>query len=586
MKKTKQIMSMLLAVFMMVMTVVPVMAEETLGAVPTEEFKSNQLNTEKPKRTTVNIFKLKADRYKENEPRLHTGSKISKITDLGTNVKPLAGVRFTVYKMNGSGADGAYTDDDYKKLDDMIKNRASYATSDQVKEVKKAGNNNYFEIVNATTENKLDTSPDANNQTKATSDQGLTSVELEEGIYWIIETDKPETVSSSIAVPFGISLPLTNQIKVEKFEIGTAYLKEVHVYPKNIEAQFPEIDKDVKEIGNKNDSSKVGDIVPWIINVTVPTNIKDYKEYKITDKLDNALDFVQGSIKVYYEKPIDITGATPFEGKSEISIGVAKKYEENSRTITVEFSENKGIPELAKSVEEGKKVYVYFETKINDKAVMGQPIPNNAKITFKNRPDSDGKTKVIPGPKRPKTVTGGKKFVKVDFSNNDTKLKDAEFVVINKLNNKDKILTKDNSSTYVWKPYDKNSIPEDAVKLTSAEITGAFEIKGLEYSEWKKQTWDANSSTLVDRATITNNYRLVEVKAPEGYALIEDKENNGLNFTVDADSYKDQTGVLEVKNKKITIPQTGGIGTIIFTVAGIALMAGAAFALKKNAKED
>lgn len=561
MKKTKQIMSLLLAVFMMVMTVVPVMAAEVnpLDSV-VGEIKEGDLTKEKED-TELVIHKLKAEKYDEKISTgekggiKHNGGLLSQemLNKLGTNVKELDDVTFSYYLVK-----------DQTKFEDMVNNPANYKTKNELTD------NNMFEYKGEIT----------------TSAGNGATVNLPEGNYWFIETKKPDTVSSAIAVPFGISLPLTNQIKVEKFEIGTAYLKKVHVYPKNIEAQFPEIDKDVKEIGNKNDSSKVGDIVPWIINVTVPTNIKDYKEYKITDQLDNALDFVQGSIKVYYEKPIDITGATPFEGKSEISIGVTKKYEENSRTITVEFSENEGIPELAKSVEEGKKVYVYFETKINDKAVMGQPIPNNAKITFKNRPDSDGKTKEIPEQKRPKTVTGGKKFVKVDFSNNDTKLKDAEFVVINKLNNEDKILTKDNSSTYVWKPYDKNSIPEDAVKLTSAETTGAFEIKGLEYSEWKKQTWDVNSSKLVDGETVTNNYRLVEVKAPEGYALIEDKENNGLNFTVDADSYKDQTGVLEVKNKKITIPQTGGIGTIIFTVAGIALMAGAAFALKKNAKED
>lgn len=566
MKKTKQIMSLLLAVFMMVMTVVPVMAAE-VNPLDSEEsdIKEGDLTKEKDD-TELVIHKLKAEKYDEKISTgekggiKHNGGLLSQkmLNKLGTNVKELDDVTFSYYLVK-----------DQTKFEDMVNKPANYKTEDELTD------NNIFEY-----KDKITTS----------AGNGAT-VNLPEGNYWFIEKKKPDTVSSAIAVPFGISLPLTNQIKVGKFEIGTAYLKKVHVYPKNIEAQFPEIDKDVKEIGNKNDSSKVGDIVPWIINVTVPNNIKDYKEYKITDQLDNALDFVEDSIKVYYEKPTDITGAEPFKGKSEISTGVTskgvtKEYEKDSRTITVEFSENEGIPELAKSVEEGKKVYVYFETKINDKAVMGQPIPNNAKITFKNRPDSDGKTKEIPETKRPKTVTGGKKFVKVDFSKNVTKLKDAEFVVINKLNNEDKILTKGNTSTYVWKVYDKNLIPEDAVKLTSAETTGAFEIKGLEYSEWKKQTWDANSSKLVDGETVTNNYRLVEVKAPEGYALIEDKENNGLNFTVDADSYKDQTEVLEVKNKKITIPQTGGIGTIIFTVAGIALMAGAAFALKKNAKED
>ena len=41
----------------------------------------------------------------------------------------------------------------------------------------------------------------------------------------------------------------------------------------------------------------------------------------------------------------------------------------------------------------------------------------------------------------------------------------------------------------------------------------------------------------------------------------------------------------KVVNKKVIIPQTGGIGTIIFTVAGLALMLGAAYAIKKNREE-
>ncbi|MBL7574359.1 LPXTG-motif cell wall anchor domain-containing protein [Peptoniphilus asaccharolyticus DSM 20463] len=42
----------------------------------------------------------------------------------------------------------------------------------------------------------------------------------------------------------------------------------------------------------------------------------------------------------------------------------------------------------------------------------------------------------------------------------------------------------------------------------------------------------------------------------------------------------------EIINKKVTIPQTGGIGTIIFTVVGIALMAGAVMAMRKRNSEE
>ena len=42
---------------------------------------------------------------------------------------------------------------------------------------------------------------------------------------------------------------------------------------------------------------------------------------------------------------------------------------------------------------------------------------------------------------------------------------------------------------------------------------------------------------------------------------------------------------MQIKNNDVTIPQTGGIGTVLFTVVGIGLMAGAVMAMKKNREE-
>ena len=41
----------------------------------------------------------------------------------------------------------------------------------------------------------------------------------------------------------------------------------------------------------------------------------------------------------------------------------------------------------------------------------------------------------------------------------------------------------------------------------------------------------------------------------------------------------------KITNNKVTIPQTGGIGTVLFTVVGVGLMAGAVMAMKKNREE-
>ena len=117
----------------------------------------------------------------------------------------------------------------------------------------------------------------------------------------------------------------------------------------------------------------------------------------------------------------------------------------------------------------------------------------------------------------------------------------------------------------------------NVVKISS-DFDGRFEIQGLAYGD----------------------YKLEEIKTPEGFAKISDQP-----FTVAEGSYQGGRGELmyypnetetpdidaehgygqQVKNKEVTIPQTGGIGTVLFTVVGVGLMAGAVMAMKKNREE-
>lgn len=121
------------------------------------------------------------------------------------------------------------------------------------------------------------------------------------------------------------------------------------------------------------------------------------------------------------------------------------------------------------------------------------------------------------------------------------------------------------AQNYKWEDTSTNAV------LLVSDAQGRFEISGLEYG----------------------SYKLEEKTAPKDYAKISD-----VDFTVEKGSYagtdaelqynKADTKAgygLQVKNKKVTIPQTGGIGSIIFVVAGLMIMGLAAYKMKANKEQ-
>ena len=107
MKKSRKILSLLLAVVMVFGVLTPAMAEDVVTP-PTGVIDKNDLedpdNWTDESTTVVNIYKLQADSYKDGAPWDHTGGKINDTTTLGTNVKGLAGVTFKIYTMKDEDA--------------------------------------------------------------------------------------------------------------------------------------------------------------------------------------------------------------------------------------------------------------------------------------------------------------------------------------------------------------------------------------------------------------------------------------------------------------------------------------------------
>ena len=361
----------------------------------------------------------------------------------------------------------------------------------------------------------------------------ITFTGLTKGTYVIVENKEKSKVDAAEQLADSKAVPMTITLPVYKAEGGwfttEADANAVHVYPKNT-VDKPTIDKVVNK-SDKHDTVAYGDKKTFTITSEMPKGIKDYKVLTYSDKFSEGLSY-QGELTVKKNGELipaenyDLTAPSAGAKAAEIIVAFKEAY--------------------IKTLAPGDVITITYQASINEDAVMGNANPNDAKVTYGHNPDFTKDNEVE---EDPELHTGGAKFVKQDRTTQE-KLKGAEFVVQNSANK----FLKQTVTEGVITATSWVDTKEEATKFIS-NAEGTFEVTGLAYGS-ADQTADEASST----------YKLVEVTAPTGYALLQDP----VEFTVNASSYQD-TNTITVNNSKVTIPQTGGIGSAI--VIGLGLLA-------------
>lgn len=269
----KRFLSLMIALAMMVGVFTPLMTMADNAnhpvTVPTGTLDAKDLSAEKPKDgTEINLYKLTTkESYKDGAPWEHTGGKIApdtgsknKYESLGKGVEGLKGAKFTFYKINvkvvadTQKTDGteAKTQAEADKLNEkyfniLKANPANFETAEVMNEIMTKGYptaDGVTKQIPAGVVEKATGTGLTEGQTGETNADGLATLKLADGYYWAVESVKPDKVTSAIAVPFGLTLPLMNGKDVGDIKAGTQYLKKLYIYPKNVQTDNVQIDKD------------------------------------------------------------------------------------------------------------------------------------------------------------------------------------------------------------------------------------------------------------------------------------------------------------------------------------------------------
>lgn len=335
----------------------------------------------------------------------------------------------------------------------------------------------------------------------------------------------------------------------------------VNVSPKS---ETPGLVKDVDD-----PTVAIGDTVKYTVTITVPqypNNALD-KRFAFGDTLPQGLSFVDGSVKIYAgsEDGEDITKC--FTKTDPSPAGVTFEYSANDLYYTY-IANNEGL----------ETIVVTYNAAVNNTAYKHKDgMENTAYLEYDNDPYDDTGYRTIEDNEI--VYTYALQITKT--GDNGAALEGAEFTLtgttamsfVKELDGIYHVAAKDEANT--------------AVERVVSNSEGIIQIKGLD----------------------VGTYTLTEVKAPDGYTLpsnpnttitlseeekpdgkLDSIEANGTKViagSVGVDGTDDNQGNVGISNSisDFDLPQTGGIGTVIFTVAGILIMSGAVILLVTASKK-
>lgn len=415
---------------------------------------------------------------------------------------------------------------------------------------------------------------------------------LDAGYYLVKDQDESLNGAAATATEYIVQVLGNVQMEPKDSDVPT-------VEKKVFDQEYAQIDAEGVYGTGYNDVAdwKIGDSVPFKLIGSIPDmSAYDTYEYIFTDTLSNGLTLQEGTIDVYIavDKNDEVGEYTPLTAGKDYTLNVQNVGANGGGSFSIAFDDLKTAPHM----DQGNRQYVIvtYDATLNANAEIGlDGNLNRVNLQFSNDPNGDGLGRTTED-----TVivfTYGLDGTKVDEENPETRLQNAQFVLLNSGRNRVARIQDGKFVEWVELPagYDNTNyqqIPYETwetfnrttpVIMTSA-ANGTFGVDGLD----------------------DNIYYLLEIKAPNGYNLLED----AVKLDITATTYNGQkwtgvaadaltvlqvavddgnaeggnlgTGAVNVtvrNNQGATLPETGGMGTTLFYIIGGLLVVGAGILL-------
>lgn len=312
----------------------------------------------------------------------------------------------------------------------------------------------------------------------------------------------------------------------------------------------------VKTVTDLDKTVAIGDPVNYKLTVDVPDYPKDATAVKLTvkDTLSEGLTLDGDSITVYTgEGIVEENKVQDNSSTFEITID-----SEDSNKFQIEFAEQFVI------AHGGEKLTVTYNAKVNENAFTIDSLGNEAFIGYNNDPYDEASYQEKSDPENVYTYGIGLTKMNADASNT---LSGAQFEV--QKDGKTFKFTKETDGVYKYDTINGSSTVEVA-------SDGTLLLKGLDTGTYQLKETKAPSGCALPSGEITVTITDVE---PDGAIDDVNVSTSGTSEVTNGSVGETDQNVIQFhvlnKDTNFSLPATGGMGTMIFTVLGIALMAGA-----------